>query len=192
MRRFLTHLIALTLSVCVFSQARAQENCKGSKYHKVLPLKVTFGSTVKQVIKAIEDKWGSNIYHLKLSETETTVRLRLTNAPFDSILLYHIGDTVHALTFSYSDGFMNSLGGDKNAITVLLDKLMEKAGRVDSHGEISTNNGTKGARARWKIDGGLQFDLRVFEPRQIFLDYECEPLKADLIKKRAANVNLGF
>lgn len=179
---------ALVLSALFVSSSFAEPVCKNSPF-SLIDSTVTFGASTKQARSAINTfrkLGGKKVEHKNL----TIYEFRKPHKNLDKIVYFTLGDKVTRIMYYYHEDFMLKLGGRMNALTTMLEKLVEKHGKAD---DVAVKKEEGRVEAAWNSQKGAS--LRVIatdSDGSLAMRIDCDELEEHINAQTKKSVNFGF
>lgn len=134
---------------------------------------------------------GAEITLDKLDSGDLVMALFHDNShpTYDFIRLKFNSGVLVSFSISYSDGFINTLGGRYEALVGVLDKTKERYGDFDKNNlkQIGDNN-----FIGWEINGGAELSILTGPKTGIGVNYTCVSLGKTLSDNAKKSANYGF
>lgn len=179
-------LLPLLLSLVLVSPALAKDACENTTY-KLLDDTFSFGDDAKSAFKKASERFkGSTGHVIPIQDNLFKVMLR-NHKTLESILVFSIDGRVTRIMYTYSQEFLQSLGGVVGAADILIPKLRDKYGFLDGDAERVSENKVK---AQWPLNNGAR--MIIILEKDISLRFDCEALEEALRKKKAKSVDFGI
>ena len=182
-----TLLSTLVLSFFFTSLSFAEPTCKNSPF-SLIDATIKFGSTTKKArtTKAFRRRGGKKLEHKNL----TIYEFRKPYKNLSRIVYFTLNDKVTRVMYSYHEDFMLKLGGRVQALTVMLEKLVEKHGKAD---DVDVDKQKGRIEAVWNTRKGAS--LRVIaddSDGSLMMRIDCNELEDAINKQTKKTVNFGF
>lgn len=179
---------ALVLSALFVSSSFAEPICKNSPF-SLVDSTVAFGASTKRArsaIRTFRKRGGKKIEHKNL----TIYEFRKPHKNLDKIVYFTLGDKVTRIMYYYHEDFMMKLGGRMNALTTMLEKLVEKHGKAD---DVAVKKEEGRVEATWNSQKGAS--LRVIatdSDGSLAMRIDCDELEEHINAQTKKSVNFGF
>lgn len=106
---------------------------------------------------------------------------------YDFISLHSRNGTIYQIDISYSNSFIEQLGGYQPAVFALMKKAVDKYGKASD-----LSNEDDRMEVSWAKNEGAEFRVRAQTPSTVLLNYACTDLDGYLRDKALTETNFGF
>lgn len=181
--------LLLASSLVSISTAKPKSTCASGSKYTLLDTSVPFGLTTDQTVsKAKRAFKGASVRKVA---TGVMVNFKRPYKNLDTIMFFTNNGVVTRILFSYHNNFIQSLGGLKDSMMILLKKLVDKYGKADN---VNTDEAkSKGkVSATWNQNAGMSMAFIAQDPSSLLLRFDCDVLEAELQQEASKNANFGI
>jgi len=184
-------LLLLSLSLCLSATAFAENlpTCKDSPFPLLID-SFEFGAKEEDIKAAAKNTFGPNIQVLARDNT-IIVAFDKELKNLDGLVYHFTNGKMTRVLFSYSNKFMENLGGYLGTFRALAERAKEKYGMADDV-DVSEAESGKGV-LMWNGNGSVLHIIGQEKPvPSVQYRVDCKVLEEALQKEAAKSLNFGF